>query len=1045
MTDLVLHTCPDVAELARRFVASVAVPGDPFARPLLLVPGSGMQRWLSQQVARRSASDGEGISAGLDTHRVSSLERLLDPGSAHDPWLPERLVWSVLDAAESDSPELAPLVGHLDANDQRYANALRIARLFRRYADHRPRLLTSWASEGAPTGQPAAELGFDVWQLHLWRALLERVSSPDPVARRETLVSRVRAGAVALPWPVVHVFAPRATTRFQRDALAAISARVAVHVWLPTTGAGGAFETVAAALGGRSEQWLTQWVEVADRVDTLAAGVPSGGPAQVSLHSSHALGRQAEVLREVLTAAFADDSSLEPRDVAVLTPDPAGIAPHLAALFTPPVAAGGVQRWAHPGTQLRVQATEGAEGNQLYALLSDLLQLGATRASASQLLELAAHPFVARRFGFGGDALDRLEKLVDAAAIRWGINPEHRAAFGLAGVQQNTWQLGVQRLVLGEAFSDDDLASVGVVATVDDVTSTDTDLVGALAELVSRTSRLVRLFATDGTAVEWAGRLRDAVELMADVPFTESWQESQLWAVLEEVRSRGEASEARLRAADALALLTDAFADRGIRPAFGNGSLVVTSLDALARVPHRMICLVGLDERTFPRRGLGDGDDLLLRAPEPSDPDPGSDDRQALLDAVLSAGERLAVVFQGQSSLTPEPHYPPAPLADLIEAVQQAGGSVRTETLQPFAPAAFAALAGAESFDAGALRAARALVGPRRAAPGRHEVGFIPRTEPLTAIAIDRLEAMIKHPGDFFLRERAGLTFGNDDPPTASIPVEVGHLTRWQLGQTMLEGLAAGRTPDEVVNAAWLSGELPPRRLGAEAIGEIAERAGAVHTRLLREAGAEPEASEIDLDIDGVRITGRLVTRGGLLAEAQFGNVDARHLGPAWVRLLALTVALERRADVVLVGGKGPRRLVGPPVDVARGFLSDLVHLAGHATEQVLPLPPRVAEFWARERANGRDPKASAEQLNRIWGWEANAWKLWWNRETPPWQHRRAAGDPWGEPGEDTVLGALAVRVFGPIVRAQSASGGGAKRPAGNPASQVPQPMGADR
>jgi exodeoxyribonuclease V gamma subunit len=50
---------------------------------------------------------------------------------------------------------------------------------------------------------------------------------------------------------------------------------------------------------------------------------------------------------------------------------------------------------------------------------------------------------------------------------------------------------------------------------------------------------------------------------------------------------------------------------------------VVAGLEDLPRVPHRVICLVGLDERSFPRRGLGDGDDLLARDPRAAGSRPG--------------------------------------------------------------------------------------------------------------------------------------------------------------------------------------------------------------------------------------------------------------------------------------------------------------------------------------------------------------------------------------------------------------------------------------
>ena len=80
---------------------------------------------------------------------------------------------------------------------------------------------------------------------------------------------------------------------------------------------------------------------------------------------------------------------------------------------------------------------------------------------------------------------------------------------------------------------------------------------------------------------DWVARWRQAVELLADVPFAEGWKVSQLWAVLESIEagSAGAGSAARLGPADALALLGDAFSGRGVRPAFGSGALdAVTGL-----------------------------------------------------------------------------------------------------------------------------------------------------------------------------------------------------------------------------------------------------------------------------------------------------------------------------------------------------------------------------------------------------------------------------------------------------------------------------------
>ncbi len=1032
MNEMRLHVSADPAALAHAFASAPARDADPFDRPLLLIPGPGVQRWLSQRVAT-DARDGEGIMAGYDVHPFGALESLLSGQGRDDAWEPARLVWSILAACDGDAPGLEPLRRHLDANDQRYANALRVSRLLRRYADHRPQWLAAWSADPASA---AAALGSDGWQPWLWHALHGLVSAPDPVERRAGLAEALRSGELAVPWPAVHLFAPRQVTPARLALVRSLADARPVDVWLPAAGPAGSANPVGAALGRRADAWLAAWRSLADveetvpaprrpatALGTLQAAIAAGRPSPpelpddstLALHSSHALGRQAEVLRELLTAAFADDPSLEPRDVVVLTPDPESLAPHVAALFAP--ADGRPGGFRHPGTELRVAVPRQAGVNQVHTLLLDLLALRTSRATASQLLAWAAHPFVARRFGFTPDDLDRLEDLVAAAGIRWGINPEQRAWFGV-DVAQNTWQLGVQRLLLGEAFSDDTHSSVGVVATVDDVSSTDTDRIGALAELVSRLSRLTRSFAQPATAAQWLARLRDALDQLVEVPFEEAWQLSQVWSVLADIEERASGSSVPLGSTDVVALLADAWGRRRERPAFGNGTLVVAGLDDLPRVPHRLVALVGLDERSFPRRGLGDGDDLLARERGPLDPDPGSDDRQAVLDAVLAASERLVVLYQGQSSHTTEDHPAPAGVVELIEALGE--GRIRRERLQPFAPENFEAPS-PRSFDRSAHRAAAALVAEPRAAVDPYAVTELPRHSPLAEISLDQLGALLKHPGRYLLRERAGLTLLGDEEPAEAIPLELGFREAWQVGDAMLADLLAGQDPDQVLTARWLSGDVPPHQLGHGTLMEIAEQASGIHTRFVRECPEAPQTHSVDLDVDGVTVTGRVVTRGGRVAEAQYGRVDARHLGPAWVKLLALTVQTGRRTDAVLVGRGGPTRLSGPPVEAARGFLADLVGLASRGTEQVLPLPPRVAQQWARLRGQGRDPLTEQKQLEKLWSFDRDqVWNRWYGRHEAPWRRDPSAGHPWAMPGEPTLLGSLAVRIWGPIVTGQS-------------------------
>ncbi len=95
-------------------------------------------------------------------------------------------------------------------------------------------------------------------------------------------------------------------------------------------------------------------------------------------------------------------------------------------------------------------------------------------------------------------------------------------------------------------------------------------------------------------------------------------------------------------------------------------------------VPHRVIVLLGLDEETFPRSGVTDGDDLLARPPRrPGERDPRAEDRQLLLDAVCAAGEHLVLLYSGADERTGALVPPAVPVGELLDALDDCCAGAR--------------------------------------------------------------------------------------------------------------------------------------------------------------------------------------------------------------------------------------------------------------------------------------------------------------------------------------------------------------------------------
>ena len=89
--------------------------------------------------------------------------------------------------------------------------------------------------------------------------------------------------------------------------------------------------------------------------------------------------------------------------------------------------------------------------------------------------------------------------------------------------------------------------------------------------------------------------------------------------------------------AEVRALLAERLQGRPTRANFRTGHLTICTLVPMRSVPHRVVCLLGLDDGTFPRKAPRDGDDLMLDDPHVGERDSRTEDRQLLLDALMAA------------------------------------------------------------------------------------------------------------------------------------------------------------------------------------------------------------------------------------------------------------------------------------------------------------------------------------------------------------------------------------------------------------------------
>jgi exodeoxyribonuclease V gamma subunit len=535
------------------------------------------------------------------------------------------------------------------------------------------------------------------------------------------------------------------------------------------------------------------------------------------------------------------------------------------------------------------------------------------------------------------------------------------------------------------------------VLPLDDVDSSDIELAGRLAELLDRLEAAIDALGTAQSAASWTRAIAAAVDELVATGRRDAWQRAELDRILADVEREAGESATELALPEVRALLAGRLEGRPTRANFRTGHLTICTLMPMRSVPHRVVCLLGMDEGVFPRKSPRDGDDITLRDPHVGDRDPRSEDRQLLLDALLSATDRFIVTYTGNDERTNAVRPPAVPVTELLDVVDRTvrtpdGTAARERVelrhpLQPFDTRNFTPGELVDgrpwSFDPVTLQGARALESEREpVAP--FLAGPLPAEAPQLVELAD-LVRFAERPARAFLRGRLGITVGDyADEVADALSVELDHLEEWGVGNRLVEGLLAGAPMADCVKAEIARGALPPGRLALPVIARvrpIAEEIAGAARELLGEDG--PGSVDVRVALEDGRGLGGTVAGvcGDVLRTVTYSRLSARHRLAAWVRVLALSAAHRDRAfESVAVGRARSGAPDGARITVARirpigaerarVQLARLVDLWDRGMREPLPLACMTSAAYAAARHGGEDAEKAARDA-----WES-AWSF---------------------------------------------------------------------
>jgi exodeoxyribonuclease V gamma subunit len=601
--------------------------------------------------------------------------------------------------------------------------------------------------------------------------------------------------------------------------------------------------------------------------------------ASLSLYSVHSPLREVEVLHDRLLAAFEEASGqgtpLRPRDILVMVPEIDVYAPYIEAVF------GQVPPNDPRHIPFTIADQVASEAHPMMVLILSLLELPERRLGVSELLDALDVPAFRSRFAIEESELPRLRQWLAESGVRWGLSGAHRESLGFPGLHENSWAFGLERMLLGystgalpftgalpssgpmppglstgpmppgrsagpqvaNGASVDSAWQFDGIVPYDEVGGLEADLAGRLAELMQVMAAQCEALGHDGTPEAWLTRLRG---LMDALFAPTALDEHDVLARVDQALSRWQQSceLASFTQPIGLAVVRDALRaeldDGGLAQRFLAGKVNFATLMPMRAIPFRQVYLLGMNDGAYPRTRQPQDFDLMAQRPRPGDRSRRDDDRYLLLEALLSARERLTLSWVGFDQRDNTPRPPSVLIGELLDTLEQgwrpastsveAGAAtpsdeaalverlIETHPLQPFSRRYFQAEDPRFTFDTSWEPLHLSTKDEEQATKGEEQTALPTETDavglPAEALGLADLQRLLRRPWSVYLG-RLGVRFQDPEVPDEdSEPFILDALEDHTLKRELLDAGRRGEPLLQVADRLRLAGRLPAAGFG---------------------------------------------------------------------------------------------------------------------------------------------------------------------------------------------------------------------------------------
>ena len=864
----------------------------PLQKEVIVVQSQGMARWLALQLAQRL-----GIAANFlfpfPVHFTWEIfRRVLNDIPEHSAYQPDAMAWTLMRLLQPaqgllSQPSFQPLQNYLKDDDsgvKRYQLAQRIAGLFDQYIVYRPEMILAW-ERGEDEAVKNSE---NSWQAQLWRRLHHEISQITPKQShrahlQQQFLTKIHQGTVNtryLPKRIA-IFGISALPPFYTEVFASLGQIIDVNLFVMNPCQEYWGDIIADNDIARQSLAHQQPVDYAEQhylssgnpllasmgklgrdfIDSLNDYDPvsaelfnpiepkqalgaiqhailnlrddeqkinlSPQDASLQIHSCHSPLREIEVLHDRLLDLFNQNADLCPSDILVMAPDIATYTPLIQAVFD------NQQAQKIP---FRIVDRHWQGESQVVDTLWSILALVDSRLHLNDVLEILQREPVQQRFNLSDLQLSQLQHWLSKAGIRWGLDAQSRLDLDLPDFNQNSWDFGLSRLLLGYVWADASQSGNDLfngIAPLDMIEGQqDSLLFATVLDYCQQLFKTCQQLQQQHSLVEWQALL---LKLLDDF-FPQDSEDNSTVIELQTLRQLfskldQQAQLSQINAPISLPVVRQWLQQNLnvdlIPQGFLSGHLTFCAMLPMRSIPFKAIMLLGMNDRIYPRAQKNLRFDLMANKPRRGDRSRRNDDRYLFLESLLSARDYFYISYIGQSIQDNSESPPSVLVGELLDYLQEHFNVdhdlIIKHRLHPFNQAYFnqqnaQLFSYAQDYSQlshisqSEKKANKAFISQKLPAPENE----------FKQISLKQLQQYYTHTGKYLLQQRLQIQLPEQQVLShENEALLMNNLDKYQLDRIFLEKSAKNEDVSDYQQLAQAWGYLPPATMGQQAYQQI--------------------------------------------------------------------------------------------------------------------------------------------------------------------------------------------------------------------------------